>query len=49
VLAGDEPHDVADLSFAVLAGEPFKRVGTDLLVSGELARVVERGALRIVE
>src|SRR5215472_8013005 len=41
VLARYQPHDVADLALAVVPAEPFKGVRRDLLVPGELRRVVE--------
>src|SRR5262249_29141069 len=42
MLARDEPHDVADLTLAVVPKEPGERVRLHVLVPGEFRHVVER-------
>ena len=49
MLAGDQPHDVADFALAVVAREPCERVAADPLFAGQFGRVGQRRALGIAE
>jgi hypothetical protein len=47
VLAGDEPDDIADLALVVEVPELRERAGVDLLVPGELGRIIPRWKLSL--
>jgi hypothetical protein len=44
-----EPHDLADLALAVVAGQGGERVERDVFALSELAGIVEGGTLRVAE
>jgi hypothetical protein len=48
-LADDDPHDVADLTFAVVVGESCERGGVDELVRRQLRHVLQRCTLGLGE
>ena len=45
VLSGDEPHNLADLTFGIVARKAGESLGCDPLLFGQLTHVVERRAL----